>query len=281
MPKIIHITPSKSLSLFVSNYIFLEFDTQQEAQCWPCYTGPGMSLYFFLENLPLRIASICTDSLEKDSKNVWLKGLFTQFADSWSFKGSYSIFSIQFTPNGFYGLFKLPLHEFTDQIVDAEVVFGTKISLLCEKLRQTETILKMAQLADEFLEAYIIQYNYPTSKKEFILEFETLLKTNGSFAIKKYASLANMSLRNFERKFTKQVGTSPKLFCRLLRFYRAIELKMKAPKTSWTHIAIDCDYYDQMHLVRESITLSGRSPTHLFKHFSLPRIRIEKIERSN
>ena len=280
MPKIANISPGVSLSPFVRNYSLLKFNTHQLELSWPRYSGPEMCLLFFLDALPKSMGNGNSDFPEYESKRSLLKGISTRFNGKWKFNGAYSIFRIHFTPNGFHSLFRLPLKEFTNNIVDAQTVFGSKISLHCEQLRKAQTVYNMATLTDEFLKAYVIQNEKHILKKGLILVSEAIFQSNCAVPIEQYASLANMSLRNFERKFTQQVGTSPKLFCRLLRFNSAIELKLMAPEKCWTRIALECDYYDQMHMVHDFIKFAGSSPTKLFESNSLPALQIENVKRA-
>ncbi|SRX54798.1 helix-turn-helix domain-containing protein [Aequorivita sp. CIP111184] len=279
MTKILNIPPSILLAPFVSTYTLLKFNTFQKELCWPCYSGPEMCLLFFLDQLPRDLPISSNDSIENESKRALLKGLFTRFSWSWKFKGEYSIFRIQFTPNGFHTLLNLPLREFTNKIVDAQTVFGKEISMHCEQLQQTQNIFKMAALTDEFLKKYVTQKKANANKKGVDLISNAILRSNCSVPIEQYAAMAKMSLRNFERKFTKQVGTSPKTFCRLLRFNRAIEIKLMNPEKCWTSIALDCDYYDQMHMIKDFKKFAGNSPTHLFENSLQAALRIENVKR--
>lgn len=279
MPKILNIPPSIFLAPFVRTYTLLKFNTYQKELCWPCYSGPEMCLLFFLEEHPKGLPINGNDSSDNKSKRALLKGLFTRFSGSWKFKGEYSIFRIQFTPNGFHSLFGLPLKEFTNKIVDAQTVFGKEITLHCEQLQQTQNIFKMAALTDEYLKKYVTQNKATARKNGVDLVSNAILRSNCSVPIEQYAAMAKMSLRNFERKFRKQVGTSPKTFCRLLRFNRAIQLKLMSPEKCWTSIALDCDYYDQMHMIKDFKKFAGASPTKLFENSSRPALRIENVKR--
>ena len=83
-------------------------------------------------------------------------------------------------------------------------------------------------------------------------------------SIEQYAYKANMSVRNFGRRFTEQVGVSPKLYCRLLRFNNAVNAKLKQPQSIWTSIAYECGYYDQMHMIKDFKEFSNVNPSALF-----------------
>jgi AraC-like DNA-binding protein len=139
----------------------------------------------------------------------------------------------------------------------------------------------MAALTDAFLKVYLLPKNIKADKSGLALVSNIILKSNCSLPIEQCAAKAKMSLRHFERKFREQVGTSPKIFCRLLRFNRAVELKLRAPEKCWTTIALDCDYYDQMHMIRDFKKFAGCSPTQLFENNSLPILHIEIMERTH
>jgi AraC-like DNA-binding protein len=60
--------------------------------------------------------------------------------------------------------------------------------------------------------------------------------------------------------------SAPKLFARIVRFNKAIDIKMNDPARSWTTIAHDCGYYDQMHFIKDFKLFSGSKPLSFFKH---------------
>ncbi|WP_160110619.1 helix-turn-helix domain-containing protein [Aequorivita lipolytica] len=274
-----NIAPCNALKPFVLNYSILSFNTNQLERSWPCYSGPEMCLLCFIKALPTGMPFPQAAFYEHKLQRIWLKGLFTDFCGNWKFKGEYTIFRIHFTPTGFHSLFQLSLREFTNKIVAAQTVFGNEISCYAEDLQQAQTIANMAALTDEFLTTYLIPKKATAANNAIAKASHTMLDANGSVPIEQHASLANMSLRNFERKFRQQVGTSPKIFCRLLRFNRAIHNKLTIPDKCWTSIALECDYYDQMHMIRDFKKFAGSSPTQLFENSALPILHLENIKR--
>ena len=63
-----------------------------------------------------------------------------------------------------------------------------------------------------------------------------------------------------ERKFRAQVGLSPKVYARIERFESALRIKAATPERSWTFIAHELGYYDQIHMVHDFLDLSGENP---------------------
>ncbi len=70
-----------------------------------------------------------------------------------------------------------------------------------------------------------------------------------------------MSVRTFERRFTEQVGVAPKMYLKLFRLNQALHLRLLSPAKSWTAIAHECGYFDQMHFIKDFKQFTGLTPT--------------------
>ena len=93
------------------------------------------------------------------------------------------------------------------------------------------------------------------------------LSERGALGVADAAAEAGLSVRQFERRFSEQVGVPPKLYARIVRFNAALEAKMSAPRRLWTDIAHDFGYYDQMHMVRDFEDFTGENPTAFIRRF--------------
>lgn len=67
--------------------------------------------------------------------------------------------------------------------------------------------------------------------------------------------------RRFSKVFAAQVGLTPKVFCRVLRFQQVRTLADQHEKPDWAGIASTCGYFDQSHLINDFQEFSGFSPT--------------------
>ncbi|NUP10654.1 MAG: AraC family transcriptional regulator [Polyangiaceae bacterium] len=72
---------------------------------------------------------------------------------------------------------------------------------------------------------------------------------------------SGFSHRHFNSLFRQAVGITPKLYCRITRFRRAVEIAASDPSASWADLAHACGYSDQPHFVRDFRAFSGLSPT--------------------
>jgi len=58
-----------------------------------------------------------------------------------------------------------------------------------------------------------------------------------------------------------RIGTTPSMFIRQARFTKAFRLKRCHPQLSWTSIAYECGYFDQMHLIHDFKLFTASTPT--------------------
>ena len=77
---------------------------------------------------------------------------------------------------------------------------------------------------------------------------------------------AGVSARHLIDRFTAQVGLTPKRFCRVRRFQRAIALAHRGAAEDWAAIAADCGFSDQPHLIHEFHAFAGLPPSAYLDH---------------
>jgi AraC-like DNA-binding protein len=70
-----------------------------------------------------------------------------------------------------------------------------------------------------------------------------------------------LSAKRFIERFKAQVGVSPKRYCRIRRFQRALARAHRGQPVDWSQVALDCGYYDQAHFIHEFRWFSGLTPT--------------------
>lgn len=185
---------------------------------------------------------------------------------------SHKAVRVGFHPGGLYRLLGLPLSEMVDGSYDANDVFGNEMNEVNERLQEAENFDAIKDIIEDFLLA-------KSKKLKLSLPFDNamleLLKMDGLVSIEKIASLACVSLRQFERVSKERLGIPPKLFARLIRFSKAYRLRENAPKLSWTSIAYECGYFDQMHLIRDFKQFAGVAPGIIEKELNETPVRLQ------
>jgi AraC-like DNA-binding protein len=155
------------------------------------------------------------------------------------------IVSAAFLPGGMHKLLAVPMHELYDEAYDAQLFFGSGMADVNEQLQQAQTAVEMKTVVERFL---LKKLPFTTP-----MPWERAMRAQlqVSLTIESAASLACLSLRQYERRSKEVMGYSPMVFSRLVRFSNAYRLKERNPGLSWTKIAYTSGYYDQMHLIRD------------------------------
>jgi len=172
------------------------------------------------------------------------------------------IVSVAFMPGGMHRLLKMPMQELYDESFDATLLLGREIAEVNEQLQEAQTGLEMKTVVERFF-----MYKLDHSS---LLPWEHALKSQlqCNVSIESAASLACLSLRQYERRTKEIMGYSPKVFSRLIRFSNAYRLKERQPHLNWTYIAHTCGYFDQMHLIRDFKEFTGTLPGALAKQIN-------------
>ena len=94
-----------------------------------------------------------------------------------------------------------------------------------------------------------------------ILEAVAIIEEScGEVRISELAARLGLSVRQFERRFKRSAGLSPKQYARARRFRAAAAALAEGKKVNWADRAAEMGFADQAHLTHEFSSLSGRSP---------------------
>lgn len=167
-----------------------------------------------------------------------------------------AMFGVHFKPGGAFPFLGASAGELANAHVDLRDLWGRQAGELRERLCAAATPQDQFRIA----EAYLMERLRLGVKRHFAVTAALGLfgQVGGGLSIQDAAARVGFSQRHFIELFTTQVGLSPKLFCRLLRFQRALKL---AQRVSWVDVAVECGYFDQSHLIRDFQDFSSMAPT--------------------
>jgi AraC-like DNA-binding protein len=169
------------------------------------------------------------------------------------------IMGVHFRPGGASPVLGAPADDFTDRHVDLASLWGVAGASLRERLCETATPAgKFAILEQALLSRVRPAAKGRAAAIAALAEFD---RTGGEAKCSATAALTGLSPRRFIAGFTREVGVTPKLYCRMLRFGRARAIAEKAATPEWARIAAECGYFDQSHLIRDFQDFGGVSPT--------------------
>lgn len=180
---------------------------------------------------------------------------------------------VDFLPGGIYRMLGIPMHELFDGGFDAFDFFGTEMRSINEQMQHLTDLEEGKNIVEKFLLKQV------TSLKE-ILPFDAamriLLNNNGNIAIEKTASISCLSMKQFERKCRERIGMNPKMYARILKFSKAYRLHEAFPQLSWTKIAFEAGYYDQMHMIRDFKVFAGVNPSVIEQQLHSTPLRMQR-----
>jgi transcriptional regulator GlxA family with amidase domain len=87
-----------------------------------------------------------------------------------------------------------------------------------------------------------------------------LLHARGAARVENLARTVGWSPRQLERRFAREVGTTPKSLARTVRFQSLCAALGGTPGLDGAALAWDCGFADQAHLIREFRRFTGTTP---------------------
>jgi AraC-like DNA-binding protein len=147
----------------------------------------------------------------------------------------------------------------TNQVVEIESLSKPIARSIAERVEQLNTLREKIHELERILTNAIEVSYYDIS----LLGLANVVVLNGGvISVDELATSAGLSHRQLERRFLRDVGVSPKVLCRILRFQQVFRVVNSDP--TWATVAIDCGYYDQAHLIRDFRQFAEQTPVALF-----------------
>lgn len=188
--------------------------------------------------------------------------------------GQESTMGVHFKPGGavpFLG----PVSELRDAVVPLEALWGTETAELRDRLLDAATAEARFRVLERVLLARATRLSGHHPTVAFALEqFRSVPQR---LKISEVARWSGISQRRFIRVFDEEVGLTPKLFCHVRRFQRALRLVEDSREVKWADVALGCGYFDQAHLINDFRAFSSVTPAVYlasrgdhFNHLPLP-----------
>lgn len=170
--------------------------------------------------------------------------------------GAMDLLGVRFRPGGLAAFLACDAAELTNGRAELSAFWGGVATELWEQLAESPPRERLRRLR-AFLEARVAGGGDP-----FVRHcVERIQTTRGELRLTEIERSTGLTLRQIERKFSRQLGISPKLFARVVRFGAVMDAAERSPAPDWGRIAAEFGFADQPHLVREFKAFSGLTPT--------------------
>jgi AraC-like DNA-binding protein len=179
-------------------------------------------------------------------------------------RGRVEALAVLFRPCGLNAIFGIPLAPLVGTGTEGAGVLGGTMTTLHQQLGNMRVFSERVSA----LETFLVRQLHRSRRSHAAHRALNLLASVGEgFAVQQVASEAGLSTRQFERIAHECTGISPVVLSRLQRFRRALRLR-QTTDGSWTWIAHEAGYYDQMHMIREFGQFAGAAPEKAMKQIS-------------
>ncbi len=274
----LQIKPAAVLQPFISCYALRVFNTGGIALPRPMHAVHEYYMTFFLKDQFCDIVNAEGNRTRKCSNS--LTTIFTKNNGCGYWQGDYKVFCVQFKSNGLFAIFGIPQRLMMDAIYPLEDLLADDSKLLTEKFAGCADVHQMSDIMNSYLIKKLLSQKHKSHTITMAMVSNEILKYKGRIIIDRLSEVANMSFRNFERRFIDEIGMPPKLYARITRFYYAVMNKMLHPEKSWTDITYENGYYDQAHFIKEVKMFSAKSPEEFFSTTPPPKEKFTEMLES-
>lgn len=167
-----------------------------------------------------------------------------------------AIVGVTFRPGGAYPFFPAPASATSDRLVPLDQLWGRDGAVLRDRLLSAGRPGHVLRC----LEAALLSRVSRSPSPDPALRYAVAAFDRGA-RVGAVADRLGMTHRRFGRRFTDQVGLSPKRFARVRRFQRTLAAIGPRSQVDWALLAAEHGFYDQSHLIHEFQALAGISPT--------------------
>jgi AraC-like DNA-binding protein len=186
-----------------------------------------------------------------------------------SYKPERDYFGIRFLPGRHTSLFGYPAKDFTDR------------EILLRDIRKNDRLVEKVSSAGSIDERVTCALKYmsdclTTGGDTFVGRAPNdgrlrlsgwivgrVLETAGHLRIEQLADETGYSTRYISKVFNDNIGLNPKLFCRIVRFQKSLDIILNDGLSSFCDIACELGYFDQSHFSKEFREFTTISPSQM------------------
>lgn len=176
---------------------------------------------------------------------------------------SASMLYVMFKPYGAFQLLGIPQHLLINECTLISDMLSGEINALCRRMEDhvANPVYVLKLLEDWLIQQ--LQKNEKLQTGRIALACQKIMINNGNLPIKDLCSLANMSKSSLEHHFKQQVGLSPKMFSRVIRFNQVNRFLKETAITDWQDLVYRYGYFDQSHFIHEFKHFFGYTPSQM------------------
>lgn len=169
--------------------------------------------------------------------------------------GRAEILGIKLKPTALSRLAKLDMHVFNDRVVELLTELPAW-EPLDKEVRQRGSLPDRIAQVEQFLTT-AARPSAPTATEKAVAR---IFDSRGMITVGELAKDVSLTERQVEHLFRKNVGLSPKLYARIVRFNHVFRL-LNDKEPDWMALVAEAGYYDQSHFIHNFKAFAGEDPS--------------------
>lgn len=178
--------------------------------------------------------------------------------------GKTGLFYVHFHPHGFRPFTQKSLNQMRDSPIPISQLFDDEGRVIEHKILNAETTKERICGIESFLFSQLSNKGYNNDGIKSIVE--AILVADGQISVKELTLKTDVHRRNIERKFSTDIGLSPKQLLKTIRLKNVLKSLLRSDETQLTEIAYENEYYDQAHFIKEFKELTKLTPKEFYKN---------------
>lgn len=177
----------------------------------------------------------------------------------------HDVFGVRFMPGVQPGLLNVTMKELFDKCVPLEPILGVDCNWLKALSEETDFYQRIRVFLDAYTKAER-KREKPFGKSELVLSIKQMVyDSDGKIKVSELGERTGYSERYINKVFIEKMGFSPKTFCKIIQFQRALEFLNYGAPDKMTDAAVALGYYDQPQFIRGFMRYAGITPKNYLK----------------
>lgn len=179
-----------------------------------------------------------------------------------TFEKKVGLIGVRLFPHALQQLFNVRSDELINRIVDLKDI--AKEVTFVEKIIASTTVYERVELLSDFIRK-IRNQEYVDPMTPLV---RRVVEGSGNVDIPELRAAIGLSTRQFERRFKKIAGFTPKHLARIRRFQTCKRTFFVRKFRGFSELEHGCEYTDHSHFIREFKEFAGVTPTEYFSIFT-------------
>lgn len=174
-------------------------------------------------------------------------------------EGAYKLIVFQLYPFVINSFFAVNPKDLNDDCYDLMKLKGFDVKKIINQLNKQTDFENWNSIITSLLFSV---FQATKEKIDFTIQqaIQLILKNNGQQTIKELREQLHITERTFERRFTAQVGVTPKQFSKMIQFQLSLNDIADNDYTKLTDVVYNNGFADQSHFIRVFKAFTGKTP---------------------